>query len=102
MNIPMRVHRVSTHPIEVDVMFNGETARAHVPQMEVELVSNDGHGSYALRFSSSAEIAEAKTLFKHGAMVMMTFAAAGPEEISTEAVPAADAPDATPEAPAEA
>lgn len=87
MNIPMRVHRVSTHPIEVDVVFNGEPARAHLPELEIELVSDDGHGSYMLHFRTSAEIAEAKNIFKQGSFVEMGFTA-GPEQINTEADPA--------------
>lgn len=90
MNIPMRVHRVSSHPVDVEVVFNGEKARASLPELEIELTSDDGHGSHALRFRSSAEIAAAKALFSPGSTVMMTYATAGPAVINTEADPASD------------
>lgn len=89
MNIPMRVHRVSTHPVDVDVVFNGEKARASLPELEVELTSDHGHGSHMMHFRSAADIKAAKDLFKQGSMVMMTYAAAGPAEIDTAAAPAA-------------
>lgn len=87
MNIPMRVHRVSIHPVEVEVVFNGERALANLPELEVELTSDDGHGSHMLHFRSSAEIAEAKALFKQGSTVLLSFATAGPVEVTTEAEP---------------
>lgn len=88
MNVPMRVHRVSIHPVEVEVVFNGEKAQANLPELEVELTSADGHGSQMLHFRSSADIAAAKAMFKQGSDVMMSFSAAGPAVIKTEADPA--------------
>lgn len=90
MNIPMRVHRVSTHPVEVEVHYNGEKAIASLPELEVELMSDDGHGSHMVRFRSAGDIAAAKALFKPSSTVMMSYAAAGPAVISTEADPAAE------------
>lgn len=92
MNIPMRVHRVSTHPVDVEVVFNGEKAHASLPEMEVELMSDDGHGSQTLHFRSSTDVAEAKALFKQGSNVVMSFAAAGPAKISTTEVDPAPEP----------
>ena len=87
MNIPMRVHRISIHKVEVDVVFNGETARAELPELEVELMNDDSHGTQVLHFRASAEIAEAKDLFKQGSMVTMSYTAdaAAPESITTTA-----------------
>jgi hypothetical protein len=93
MNIPMRVHRVSTHPVDVEVVFNGEKAHASLPELEVELTSDDGHGSQMLHFRSSSDVAAAKALFKQGGPVMMTFAAAGPAKIDTTAAEADPAPE---------
>lgn len=91
MDIPMRVHRVSTHPVDVDVVFNGEKARASLPELEVELMSDHGHGSHMLHFRSAADIAAAKALFKQGNTVTMSYgpSADAPQVISTEAAPAA-------------
>lgn len=89
MNIPMRVHRVSTHPVDVEVVFNGEKARASLPELEVELTSDHGHGSHMMHFRSAADIASAKAVFKQGGTVIMSYAVAGPAEIDTKAAPAA-------------
>lgn len=96
MDIHMRVHRVSTHPAEVEVVFNGEKARATLPELEVELTSDHGQGSHMLHFRSAADIAAAKELFHQGGTVTMTYAngKAPPEVIDTKAEhapePAAD------------
>lgn len=85
MDIAMRVHRVSSHPVDVDVTFNGETIRATLPELEVELKNDDGHGTQALHFRSAADIKAAKDLFVQGGMVMVSYASTGPAVITTKA-----------------
>lgn len=88
MQVQMRVHNVSTHPAEVDVVYNGENLRAVVPELHVELMHLDGqHGSIALRYRSKADIDEAKAMFVQGGTVTMTFAQgeAPPAAVDTSA-----------------
>lgn len=89
MNFDMRVHRISTHPVSVEVVFNGEKALASLPELEVELMSSEGHGTHTLHFRSAADISAAKALFKQGNMVTLTFSqsADAPNVVSTEADP---------------
>ncbi len=91
MDIMFCVNRVSTHSVEVPVQYNGEEARAMLPETEVELYDDKTmHGSLTLHFRSQAEIAEARTMFVAGSMVKLSFS----QEmvISTEADPVVDAP----------
>lgn len=84
----MRVNRVSTHPAEVDVIYNGEQARAVIPEMHVELydAENGVHGSIELRFRSQHDINAANAVFSQGHTVVMSFKKeAEPKVISTEA-----------------
>ena len=94
MDISLRVHRVSTHPVEVPVVYNGETANAMLPELEVELVHEKGlHGSITLHFRTQADIAAAHDMFKPGSEVIVTMKAGAssteadpvPEEITTTA-----------------
>jgi len=87
MEFSMRVHSTATHPVEVEVNYNGEKARAMLPQFVVELLSEDGHGSLALNFRSAADIAAAKALYTQGDYVSLTASRASPASISTEAEP---------------
>jgi hypothetical protein len=83
----MRVHTVATHPVEVEVDYQGQKAMAMLPQCTVELMNDDaGHGSMTLHFRGK-EIPAAKAMFVHGQCVTMTFskAEAAPAVISTEA-----------------
>lgn len=86
MQHSFRINRVSTHPVEVEVSYNGDKARAMLPEMEVEMHDETSkHGSITLHFRSQAEIEEAKSLFMPGGMIMATFSQATPESITTEA-----------------
>lgn len=86
MEFALRVHRASTHPAEVPVQYNGETVRAIMPELEVELCDDSGmHGTTTLHFRAQAEIAEARALFTQGSQVMMTFTAMAPSAIETVA-----------------
>lgn len=77
MDVTMRVHTVSVAPVEVDVEYNGEKARAMIPDMAVELMALDGqHGTWTTHFRSHAEMTEAKALFKQGDTVMVSFSKA--------------------------
>lgn len=59
------VHRVSFHPLEREVIHEGEEIKAIVNSIEIELVSLEGHGTLALRYiGHMAE--EAKKLFTEG------------------------------------
>jgi hypothetical protein len=86
MDVTMRVHTVSVAPVEVDVEYNGEKARAMIPDMAVELMALDGqHGTWTVHFRSHAEMAEAKTMFKQGDVVKVSLSKAAPEAIETTA-----------------
>jgi hypothetical protein len=92
MDILLRCNRMSTHPVEVTVDYNGEKARATLPELEIELYDESAsHGSIALRYRTQSDIAAAKAMFKQGDLVMATFSKAAPEAIMTtdEAAPAA-------------
>jgi len=85
MDISMRVHAVATHPVEVEVEYNGEKARAMIPQMTVELMDvGAGHGTFTTNFRSRADIAWAKDVFKQGDMVTLTISKAAPAAIETK------------------
>jgi hypothetical protein len=85
MDIMMRVHTLANNPVEVDVVFNGEHARAKINEFEVELMCAEGkHGTLALRFRAQSDIAAARALFTQGGVVKMSI---GPASVSTEADP---------------
>lgn len=86
MDVSMRVHTVSIAPVEVDVEYNGEKARALMPDMAVELMAVDGqHGTWTVHFRSHSEMADAKAMFKQGGVVKVSFAMSAPEAIETTA-----------------
>jgi hypothetical protein len=86
MDIPMRVHSIATHPVEVEVDYNGEKARAMIPEMTIELLDvGAGHGSFAPRFRSRADMAAAKEMFHLGDLVTLTISKAAPAAIETKA-----------------
>lgn len=86
MHIPMRVHTVSTHPVEVEVDYNGEKARAMLPQMTVELMDvGAGHGTFTTHYRSRADIDWAKDMFRQGELVTVTISKAAPAAIETTA-----------------
>jgi hypothetical protein len=92
MDISLRCNRMSTHPVEVVVDYNGEKARASLPELEVELYDELlSHGSITLRYRTQSDIAAAKAMFKQGELVSLTFSKPAPEAITTaaEAAPAA-------------
>lgn len=93
MDITLRVHRVSTHPVEVPVTYAGETAKAMLPEMEVELVHEAGlHGTMTLHFRTQADIAAAKDMFMPGSEVIVTMKAVASD---TPADPVPDAIETT-------
>ena len=73
MQVTMRVHKVSVHPKTVDVDMGGEVVKATVQEMQVELVSDEGQGSWILHFSKPSEVAEAKAVFVADALVTFSF-----------------------------
>lgn len=80
MDIQMRVHRVSTHPVEVEVNYNGDVAKAMLPEMEVELMTAGGHhGTHTLHFRSQTDILEARELFHQGDLVTLSYSHATPD-----------------------
>lgn len=94
MDIEFHVHRVSTHSVEVPVVYDGQTAKAMLPEMEVELVHMKGlHGSMTLHFRTQADIASARDIFQAGSAVVVTMKAGAsdtpadpvPDEITTTA-----------------
>lgn len=92
MDVIMRINRVSTHPVEVDVHYAGEAARATLPELEVEMYDEGQlHGTTTLHFRTQADIAEARKTFKQGGEIVASYSAkpAAPEVISTDALPAA-------------
>ena len=93
MDISLRVHRVSTHPVEVPVTYDGETAKAMLPELEVELVHEKGlHGSMTLHFRTQADIAAARDMFAPGSEVVVTMKA-GASNTPADPVAADPAPD---------
>lgn len=96
MDIQMRVHRVSSHHVEREVKFEGDTARAMVAELEVELLDTGdaGHGSLVLHFRSQSNIKAARDTFEQGGTVTMTFAKAAPAAIDTHADTQTDEPAA--------
>lgn len=85
MQVEMRVHTVATQPVEVEVVYNGETLKAVVPELHVELGHLLGvHGSMVLRYRGKADIEAARSAFVQGQTVMMSFAAA-PATVETVA-----------------
>lgn len=70
MKITMRVNRASVHPQLVDVTFNGETAKATISMLEVEMHDEAGtHGSWAFRVNKQSEVAALKEQFPPGSTV---------------------------------
>lgn len=90
MDVTLRINRASTHPVEVMVEHQGETAKAVMPELEVEMYDETGqHGTCTLHFRKQSEIAAAREVFVQGNEVTMTFAAKAPAAIETTADAAA-------------
>jgi len=73
MQVTMKVAKVSFHPKNVTVDVGGESVTAEITEMQVELVSDEGQGSWILHFSKPSEVAEAKTIFEADKLVAFSF-----------------------------
>lgn len=73
MQVTMKVAKVSFHPKSVSVDVGGETVNAEITEMQVELVSDEGQGSWILHFSKPSEVAEAQRLFEADKLVTFSF-----------------------------
>lgn len=74
MQVQYRVNGVSSHQVDADVDFQGETVQAKVSELQVELVDTAGvQGSLILRVRRKADIDAARAKYVPGETVTVEF-----------------------------
>lgn len=73
MQVVMKVAKISSHPKTVEVDVGGEVVKAEIVEMQVELISQEGQGSWILHFSKPSEVEEAKSIFAADGLVTFSF-----------------------------